>query len=344
MSRIQSVDVFRSIAILAVIAIHTNPFKTQSSAIGSTLDLAIVINQAARFAVPFFFIISGYFWAAKFEDVEGIYAPTVKMAKRIAFLLIAWSIIYLLPWNVYDSFEYGPMGPAKVFYWNLTLAVRRPLTTIMQGTKVHLWFLVGLLCSLFLSAILLRMQRARLLIALAVTLYVIGLAGKAYADSPLGFHINFDFRNGPFFSLIFFVTGYLLQQRQPRDSWFPIGMWISIFGMALHSFELLLLHKVWGTTMAQDYVAGTYFFGTGAAIMALSYNKLLIFPRAALIGPLVLGIYVSQFIFLDLLSPVDQQLSGNWIWAVTYPTVVFLLSYMLAAALSRFPATRRLVA
>jgi surface polysaccharide O-acyltransferase-like enzyme len=56
---------------------------------GNTLDLATVINQTARFAVPCFFVISGYFWARKFKGAGDVYAPTVAMAKRIAFLFVA---------------------------------------------------------------------------------------------------------------------------------------------------------------------------------------------------------------------------------------------------------------
>lgn len=344
MNRIQSVDALRSIAIFAVIAIHTTPFKIQSLPNGDSLNLAIIINQMARFAVPFFFVVSGYFWAKKFNNFEEIFAPTVAMAKRIGFIFFAWSVIYLLPWNIYDSLVHGPTGPVKVFYQNLCYAFSNPLTIAMQGTKGHLWFLVGLLCSLSISALLIRMRLTSLLIALAVTLYAIGLTGKAYRDSPLGIHVSFNFRDGPFFALIFFVTGYLLQRKKPNDSWFSIGLLISIVGVALHFSELLLLKQNWGTTMAQDYVIGTYIFGTGVAMMALSNSNLLTFNCAKSIGPLVLGIYASHFIFVDLLLPVDRAFSAYATWTISYPVMVFLLSYALALLLSRFPLTKKLVA
>lgn len=61
-SRIESVDLFRLLAIFCVIMIHAKPF------LGSTLFgcgvnnyLGIFINQISRFAVPFFFTISGFF-------------------------------------------------------------------------------------------------------------------------------------------------------------------------------------------------------------------------------------------------------------------------------------------
>ena len=341
--KIQSVDVMRAIAIFAVIVLHTKPFRSQSPPAGSTLDLATTINQLARFAVPFFFVISGYFWANKIKGGTEILSPTLVRAKRICYMFLAWSAIYLLPWNIYDSLRYGPTGPIKGIYWNICNAITDPLTTVMEGTKSHLWFLVGLLCSLLVSALFIRLRQLRLLIVLALVFYTIALLGKPYSCSVLGFHVNFNFRNGPFFSLIFFVTGYLLQCKQPDDSWFRTGLLISMFGIALHFFELMILSKHWGTTMLQDYVVGTYFFGTGVAIMALSNCKIFIFEKIASIGQFVLGIYVSHYIFVDLLKPIGRKYSGYAMWELSYPALVLLLSYMFVLLIARLPLTKKLI-
>ncbi len=344
MSRLQSVDVLRTLAIISVIAIHTTPFEIPASPIGRDLDLATAINQFARFAVPFFFVLSGYFWAQKFKNERQIYEPSMRMAKRIAIVFVAWSAIYLLPMNIVDWFAYGAMEPVKQFYWNLAGAMHRPLVTILEGTKIHLWYLVALLCGLGISALFLRFGLKHLLVGVAVALYATGLAGKAYSDTPLGFHADFDFRDGPFFSTLFFVTGYFLQRSRPTNAWLPIGLAAAILGLLLHFGELLALHRNWGTTMSQDYVVGTYFLGLGAALIALSNPGILHLPRIASIGPLVLGIYASHFIFVEILRPLDRYYSGNGLWEVSYVALVFLLSYALASALARFQLSRRLVA
>ncbi|WP_374434886.1 acyltransferase [Inhella sp.] len=342
--RIQSIDALRAIAAFAVIVIHTTPFRTQFASNGYSLDLALFLNQLARFAVPFFFVISGYFWATKFDRQELVCSPTVEMLKRILWVFFAWSFIYLLPWNIYDALAQGWGGPAKIFYNNLSIAIENPLTTATQGTKGHLWFLVGLACSLSISALLIRFGLTWLLVALALSLYLIGLAGKAYADSPIGFHVKFNFRDGPFFSLIFFVTGYLIQRSGPSGFWFPVAALATVGGMILHFIELFLAQRNWGTIMAQDYVIGTYFFGTGAALMALSNHRFLASSRAKSVGHLALGIYAAQFIFIDMLAPLERKFSNNIIWAAAHPILVFILSCAVAALLSKKPSTRRLVA
>ena len=343
-SRIQSVDILRTIAIIAVIVIHTTPFELQDSAIGRALDWATVLNQLARFAVPLFFVLSGYFWAGKFKDEKDVFKPTVSMMKKIAILLLFWSAVYLIPMSNFDLLSGGVTGFIKQIYWNILAAEKQPLITLMQGTKVHLWFLVALLCSLAISALLLRFKFKRLLVVVALVLYCIGLAGKAYSDTPLGFHSDFNFRYGPFFSLAFFVTGYFLQRKQPQPRWFPIGCLLVFLGALLHFAELIFLYVGWGTAMVQEYVVGTYFFGVGAALIALSNTKWLRSSRVASIGPLVLGIYASHFIFVELLKPVDLRYPDNAVWDVMYVVVVFLLSYALAWLMSKHRFTKRFVA
>ena len=343
-SRIESVDVIRTIAIVAVIAIHTTPLESPNTPIGSALDLATTINQTARFAVPFFFLLSGYFWADKFVEEKHLLLPTVKMLKRISLIFLAWSAIYLLPINIVDAFDYGALGPPKVVYWNLLNALSRPMTTVLEGTKVHLWFLVSLSMAVTISAAFLRFNLRKPLIAVAAALYVVGLAGKAYADTPIGFHADFNFRNGPFFALAFFVTGYMLRRRGAQVTWFTKGLLLFSVGLAMHFAELFALHELWGVSMAQDYVGGTYFMGLGMALVALSGTKRLRYPVIASIGPLVLGIYVSHLVFVDLLRPLDRTLAGVPTWEIFYVVAVFFLSWQMSRALSRHHLARRLVA
>lgn len=343
MKRIQSVDVLRVFGIISVIVIHTVPFAKSAKQIGERFDLATLIQLPAHFAVPFFFILSGYFWAKKFENEQEIYTPTIALLKRVGFLFFIWSVIYLLPLNIFYMFDYGPLGPVKQIYWSMTNAMARPLDTMMQGTREHLWFLMALLWSISISAILLRYRQTRLLLFVAIALYFIGLAGKAYSDSPLGFSVDFNFRNGPFFSLIFFVTGYFLYLKKAKPAWFPIGLSIAAVGLFLQFAELSALKQQWGTSLGQDYVIGTYFLGLGAAMMGLSDSRYLCFPSAAAIGPLVLGIYASHCLIIDFLRPLNSQFAGNWIWSVAHVAIVFSLSYALVKFMVRFKFTRKLV-
>ncbi len=333
----QSVDVLRAAGTVCVIAIHTTPFEQAGSPLGQSLDLALVVNQLARFAVPLFFVLSGYFWAQKLADVHDVMVPTRRMGQRIAVLFLAWSVLYLFPFYPVGTGVHGSV--LQEMYWNLVRAVQRPL----EGPRLHLWFLPALLCSLWISATLLERGHVRLLAALAVLLYAVGLAGMAYRDSPLGFHVPFIFRYGPFFGLVFFVTGYLLQRRGPRPGWLPLGAALAVGGLLLQAAEVLWLHRAWGTTMAQDYVVGTYFYGLGMALVALSDAPVLRMHRLAGVGASGLGIYLTHLMFVDALVPVERRFSGQAWWEIGYVALVFTAAYGFTTLLARWRLTRRLV-
>lgn len=342
MNRNGSVDVCRALGIVGVIAIHTKPFEGPAAPLGAQFDLAMLVRGLCLFAVPVFFVFSGFFWASKFDDSRTMAGPTFRMAGRLTMLFVAWSLFYLLPTDAFvvSGGYHGFQDAVRVKLENI---LRDPLNGICQGTKVHLWFLTALLACLLVSAAMLSRNMIGGLIAISVAFYVFGLAGKAYVDTPVGFYRNFNLRNGPFFGLIFFVTGYLLQRSRPKPSWLPWGVALAVFGCCLQFLELYLLHWRYGTRMNQDYVIGTYFLGVGAALVALSAPPIFRGRFASSIGPLVLGIYAIHYAFVELLGPVDMQFKGNAIWSVAYLAAVCLLSWLSAYGLSKVPFLRRLV-
>ncbi|MGM0718830.1 MAG: TraX family protein, partial [Halobacteriota archaeon] len=60
--RIHSIDAMRIVAMVFVVLIHTDPFQGLSAA-GTAITFGI--KTTGRFAVPFFFVASGYFFASK---------------------------------------------------------------------------------------------------------------------------------------------------------------------------------------------------------------------------------------------------------------------------------------
>ena len=49
-----------------------------------------------------------------------------------------------------------------------------------------------------------------------------------------------------------------------------MGLPLTLFGASLHFAEVAYLHEATQARIGQDYVAGTYFFGMGVALMALN--------------------------------------------------------------------------
>lgn len=337
MDRIESVDVFRFLAIAAVVVIHTEPFKQQNAD-----ALYVFINVLARFAVPFFFVISGYFWGVKIRNSDSPVSISFDMAKKISIILVAWSAFYILPDKVDHILHVTWVEYFQEIYRKISIIVHHPKTVYMRGTKVHLWFLIALLYSLGISTILIRNKHIKTLIALSIALYVFGLLAKAYSFTSFGININFNTRNGPFFGTIFFVSGYLLSGRKPNQNWFAMGGLLFVIGAAMHLTEIYILWKWYGVTPIQDYVVGTYLMGVGAAMAALSNVNIFKNRILSKIGQLTLGIYAIHYLFIDNFSAVAQS-SSLLFRNLGYPVLVLFCSMGVVYILSMGKMTRRFV-
>lgn len=262
--------------------------------------------------------------------------------KRICIIFIAWSIIYLLPYNLTTIHKHGFLGPIDAAYSNINLLATHPVTLLFQGTKVHLWFLVSLSNALIITSLFAAKGWEKGLIVAASLLYIVGLLAKAYANTPIGLHLDFNTRNGPFFSTILFVTGYEFSKYKPKENWLTYGTLLVFMGFMLHFSEIYFLRKYFGTFLYQDFVVGTYFIGAGVSMIALSNHPILNIGILGQIGRYSLGIYAVHFIFVDLLHPIDRFIPGP-VWELSYVILVMFLSICVVYLASKNKVTRMIV-
>lgn len=159
-NRIKSVDSIRLIAIIAVIAIHTTPFRCSGCDSDLYYRLSIFIDQTARFAVPFFFVVSGYFWVVKINAGADIFKTTTKMLSRIITVFLAWSVIYLIPFNTIADHGIDALWSTEQANLAVLKLVQNPFNFFLEGTKAHLWFLNSLAFSLLISFFFSHKKRA----------------------------------------------------------------------------------------------------------------------------------------------------------------------------------------
>lgn len=117
MNRFESLDVFRLIAAFAVVIVHV-PLGL------IPLEVQIYIKLLARFAVPFFFLVSGYFFYLGYHK-SGNEFFLKNISKLLGIFLIA--SLFFLPINITKG--------DFVFSQRL----------ILTGTESHLWFLPSLI-------------------------------------------------------------------------------------------------------------------------------------------------------------------------------------------------------
>jgi len=90
-----SLDILRTLAIAAVVMIHTTTKSLDVTGYHvEKTRMSLFLNQAARFAVPLFFFISGFVLELNYKDEFRYSTYFKKRASRIILPYIFWSIIY----------------------------------------------------------------------------------------------------------------------------------------------------------------------------------------------------------------------------------------------------------
>jgi surface polysaccharide O-acyltransferase-like enzyme len=328
--RMASVDTARFIAIIAIIAIHTTPFYSLSTTDGGIYYyLHLAINMGSRFAVPFFFTISGYFFFQKVLKQKTWRAP-LQSAKRVAFLFVFWSSLYAIL-----SISLGPEIPFD----------QKRLSEVLffEGSKVHLWFLSSLFLCMLISTPFLMMKKVYTLFFLGLFLFILGVCGKAYSTTIIGLEFNhIDTRNGPFFGMLFFSMGALMNHLKPKENWFRLGFSLFIIGSIMHSLEIYILMKLFNGSVYYDYVFSTILTGLGFTMVSLSEHRFLRIKTLAKFGKVTLGIYACHFIFVD----IERQfinIQGNPFYDILLIPAVYLSSLVITLFFSKNRFTKKLV-
>jgi surface polysaccharide O-acyltransferase-like enzyme len=201
---------------------------------------------------------------------------------------------------------------------------------------------MGLLNAVVISWLFVRQGISRWLIPAGLALYAFGLLAGAYAQTGYGFHINFNTRNGPFFTTIFFALGWRFSAIPIENIKLKWGIILAVLGCAAHMFEVRWLWQHNGGFIMTDYLLGTLPWGAGVAIIVLNlpeFGKNTILPR---IGKYTLGIYAIHLLLADLFSPINNVMDSIS-WEVIFPLLVFALSAVSVAVLAKNSFTRQFV-
>jgi surface polysaccharide O-acyltransferase-like enzyme len=286
--RLVGIDAVRYIAMVAVVFIHTLPRQD----FGFGLDAGGIVNQTSRFAVPFFFITSGFFLANR--DLNDTPRLILSFVRRIAPVFIIWSLLYLaLTGNV------GRLAQPGFLAWTIATG----------GPGYHLWFLPALCFGLTAVAIVNHVTSWKPMFCVMALLYLMGLALGSYgagvvAIPPVITLAIARILCGPMFVLIGFwlsKSGWRLSLRG--------ALALFIAGAAFHVSEAYWLdfHRL-NPFHRNDFLLGTLPLGLGAFLIAMNLPSHAGYARVlAALGTYSLGMYAIHVIFIlvfrDILQP-----------------------------------------
>ncbi|MCA0937401.1 acyltransferase family protein [Vibrio alginolyticus] len=319
--KIASLEFARVIAMFAIVGLHCQMALTYWQWDGVPW-VGYIINQLARFAVPLFFLISGYLIQPKLSIKPT--STLINYAKPLMKIWVLWSVISLvLPFQWQTVSEAGYLAERQGYWGYLMLS---PVNSLMEGGLVHLWFLPALVIAVALIAFLVKAGQSKLLLPIALLLYVYGVLAGSYStltELPSPFFT----RNGPFFSTLLVVLGYLAREKQWCYS-SGKAILLIILGMGLHFAEAywLMQHDV--VFNSHDFLFGTVIWSVGIFMWLLAHPNFGDMPWVYKCSSSILGIYVSHLLVMIMIFNVAGylQLQNLAKDAFVYPmTLVFTL-------------------
>lgn len=230
------IDLFRIIAVVLVVMNHTYPLAD----ISESTDF-IFTRIIARIAVPFFFMVSGYFVlssvSGKNKNYKAVFKSVIKLIRLYSIAILIYSPIYI--YLGYISGNKGILECIKDLLFN--------------GTFYHLWYLPAAIIGILLVSALLKKLSMLKVFIITILLYIIGLFGDSYygvaQQIPIvkGLYnyifMFFDYtRNGMFFAPLFLTLGAMIS-RQKLKANKEIMMYGFIGSLLLMIIEGLLLNK-----------------------------------------------------------------------------------------------------
>ena len=321
----------RFIGFLAVVLLHVVTHAT------TRVDLGGVIDHAMRFAVPVFFMISGYF------AERGARPPLVKWLrtfKRLAAIFLFWELVY----NLADTLVLHTRTQALLSLGFLSD------TLYSGGVAWHLWFLPSLALSL---AVFLSLRRFGWPVLLAATfgLYLVGLAVGPYGTA-LGISSVLDragiadgmelARTLPLMGPIFVGLGAFLSTLKTTDRWVAVLL-LAVCGLLLQMAEAGAMTFAHGLFAPYDFLLGTLPFALGAFLVL----RVVRYPAIiAYLGGYALGMYCCHILVLSLVNRgfdhIDWAGRAFARWPLTFAAVA-ALSILLTMALARIRALRAVI-
>ena len=266
--KINAIDALRVVFSIGVMAIHTELLHSMDFLRGRYYITQVIF----RMGVPFFFVTSGFFYARTIEDSSKSKREDICLnyIKRMSLPLITWSLLALI-WDVYD----GAKG------------------SITMGTKmIHdsffyplgaMWYILA--CIIAAAIITVLYEEEKILICLAIPLYVFALLANTYyfliestwfknvIDSYMEYFVSA--RNGMFVGLPLFGTGVFIYRHRDVLLRFRKHLYV-IVGLAVFFIYLLEVMICRGRNSIDDTAL---YFSTPLAAAILFIVALISQPR-----------------------------------------------------------------
>ena len=314
MQRYNSIDFFRFIAAFFILLVHTDH---------GILDIEYVnnIRISARWAVPFFFICSGFFLGKK-----------IQKDKQFDFSIIAKSLVKLISIFIIASVIYIPANIILNYYYF-------GVQTLLTGTFIHLWFIGSLIFGNIFIWYAYTINKQHLLPYISVFIIFAALLSDSY-DNLLGFNLDYSlFRFS--LSIPFMQIGIFFNKKEKTITKinFLILICFLFLGFILQYFEASFFSKYFNyDKILHEFLLGTFIMVIPLFVITIKLkinnNKI---SKLGLRYSLWIYLY-HPFIYI-LLNKVNMNIFSSTTFKIIQcynPILCFLLSIIIVILLDKY--------
>lgn len=332
MDRIHSLDVLKGIALFFVVIVHAKPYRGMEFFDG----LSFVLVNTARFAVPVFFLISGYLLSLKLKNSSGRKYVS-RYLGRLFYMYVGATLVFLALNLILANLSelISPEVINEVIKLDIKgLSGFFSLIYLGDAVSYHLWFLPALMISIAIVYLFSKIDRIQFLVFGAGLLHVIGILSNAY--SIIGFSVPRV--DAVFFGLFFTVTGFYLEGSDLKNRITDRSkLYLFLMFVLLHLVERALI-SIYFPAARSFYIIDYSFFTAPMAVViflyAISNPDFLKTSRLKLYGgnsfwgyvlhPVVLAILMGMAMLIGKFSSL--QLSETLVWQTAIVPLTYFLT------------------
>ncbi|MGG4490853.1 acyltransferase [Metabacillus idriensis] len=324
MERNYAIDFIKFFAIFAVVVIHTFPLDSRIE--------WFVLDNLSRFAVPFFFVASGYLFGNKIINTRESVLYFRRYVIKIVKIYVCWLIFY----TIYDVLVIY-LGDSDVLQELMKYFDEFTLLNLLyygKGTSGYqLWFLTSLIWSIIILFIAYRLKKINVLLTLSFILNIIGLFGQSYS---MFFNLPISSRDAIFLGLFYTTLGCFFALHSQMIKSLKINAAAFFYLFLVFSF----LQVMEGYTLEKglsgshgEYFISTIFLTVFLFSFALNNSQLGKGMLITKIGSNALGIYIIHVFFIKVMDMLVtilrlKSMTENSIWPQLYSLFIFVISYL----------------
>ncbi|USK34466.1 acyltransferase [Bacillus sp. F19] len=323
MERNYAIDFIKFFAIFAVVVIHTFPLDSQ---IG-----LFILDNLSRFAVPFFFVASGYLFGIKILNTRESVVYFKRYVIKIAKIYVCWLIFYTI-YDVLVIYQSDSNVQQKLMKYFDEFTMLNLLYFGKGTSGYQLWFLTSLIWSIIILFIFYRLKKINVLLILSFILNIIGLFGQSYS---MFCKISISTRDAIFFGLFYITLGFFFAFNSQIIKSLKINANIYLYLFFVFSFlqvmEGYILEKLLSGSHG-EYFISTIFLTVFLFSFALNNKQLGKGLFITKVGSNALGIYIIHVFFIKIVEMgVNtwglKSMTENLIWTLLYTLFIFFISY-----------------